>query len=64
MKKNAVIKVAKKEEQRVERENKKEMKGDLIEQISKIFEEHNKEVSRTKKGRMREMPKINIKKQD
>lgn len=56
--------MAKKEEQRVERENKKEMKGDLIEQISKIFEEHNKEVSRTKKGRMREMPKINIKKQD
>lgn len=40
-KKNAVIKVTKKEEQRMERDTKKEMKGELMENIKKIFEDHN-----------------------
>jgi hypothetical protein len=37
VKKNTVIKVAKKEEVRSERDYRREIKGDLVEQISRIF---------------------------
>lgn len=60
VKKNAVIKVAKKEEVRSERDTRQQVKSELMDQIRAIFEDHNREVLRTRVGRLKEIPRIQI----